>query len=414
VTAAEIGELVALVGLPVLAVAVIAYVLLMPERAQMVAGWIWSLISKVWRGTDRKAVALRVQGHVNASAKSIQKQIPDGVIEGKLKVKWSTSEEAQAVLRDGDVIVFMKRSRHHEENVARALMVYLPKAVLPRARRYVEKPTMAAVDLTVAKIILGRTAASQGVLDVFYEQHLDPACEDDAILRKKVTEMDEIDLHGWLLRVLLPEFRRLGNQLHPAQPERRCEADAEAFARWLYGLAARRPGDIKLPLSYEGSYLRVALVFVAHGRKLAEQGIDPYRKRAKSLVYSGRYDAVYLMARDQNMWAVHDIVERLAQDGRVDSMTCHEFRLRPDFKKRRFDRRNAVVACLVPHNRAAFEPPEDETDDIQIERFTPPIGDDDEGTGRERFFEREPGALAVADDLESPRATDPSDHESLR
>ncbi len=120
---------------------------------------------------------------------------------------------------------------------------------------------------------------------MFYEQHLDPACEADTVLHQKVVEMDEIDLHGWILRVLLPEYRRLGNQLHPADPDKRCIADAEAFARWLHRLAARKPGDETLPLSYDGVYLRVAVIWVAVPQKLATQGSEPYRKRAKSLIY---------------------------------------------------------------------------------------------------------------------------------
>jgi len=247
--AAEIMKILTTVGLPVVLVLSIAYILLMPEKAQLISGWLWSLISGVVRRGDRRAVALSVQGHVNSTTRRLLKHMPEGTVEGKLKLHWSTADEAQAVLRDGDVVVFMRRSKHHEENVAHARMVYLPKAVLPRARRYLDGTTMAAVDLTMAKIVLGHSAAERGVLDMFYEQHLDPACGEDADLHQKVVEMDEIDLHGWLLRVLLPEYRRLGNQLHPAVPDVRSQADADAFARWLHGLAARKPGDFTKPLT---------------------------------------------------------------------------------------------------------------------------------------------------------------------
>ncbi len=141
-TAAEVASLLAEIGLPAVAVALIAYVLLMPEKAQMISGWLWTLIAGVFRRGDRKAVALRVQGHVNASTRQILKEVPEGIIEGKLKIRWSDAEQAQSILRGGEVVVFMRRSKHHEENVAHALMVYLPKAVLPRARRYLDKVTM--------------------------------------------------------------------------------------------------------------------------------------------------------------------------------------------------------------------------------------------------------------------------------
>ncbi len=383
-TGAEITTLLKDVGLPLLLVLAIAYVLTMPEKAQTVAGWFWSLVSAITKRGDRRAVALRVQGHVNASTRHLVGQTPDGIIQGKLKLKWSTSEEAQAYLRDGDVVVFMKRSNHHEENVARALMVYLPKAVLPRARRYLDQPTAAAIDLTLAKIILGVSAGSQGVLDVFYEQHLDPACVEDTDLSKIITELDEVDLHGWLLRVLLPEYHRLGNAIHPAQPDVRSQADTAAFARWMHRVAAREPGDMTIPLSYEGSQIRVAMVFVASRERLEREGIDPYRRYAKTLIYSGKYDAVYLMGRDHNMWAVKEITDRLGMDGRVDTSQYMEYRLRPDFARRKLNRRWSAVGCLVAHAGVAVDQlVDDDLTEITVERFSPA----DEQGQTTRFFE---------------------------
>jgi hypothetical protein len=383
-TGAEVTTLLRDIGLPVLLVLAIAYVLTMPEKAQTVAGWIWSLVSAVTTRGDNTAVALRVQGHVNSSTKHLARHIPDGIVEGKLKLRWSTSEEAQAYLRDGDVVVFMKRSKHHEENVARALMVYLPRAVLARARRYLDQPTAAAVDLTLAKIILGASTASQGVLDVFYEQHLDPACEEDAVMSKLVTELDEIDLHGWLLRVLLPEYRRLGNTMHPAQPDVRGQADTAAFARWMHRVAAREPGDMTIPLSYDGSQIRVAMVFVASRERLEREGIEPYRRYAKSLIYSGKYDAVYLMGRDHNMWAVKEIVERLGKDGRIDSSRYMEYRLRRDFARRKLNRRRGAVGCLVAHVGIGVDQlADDHVAELEVERFSPA----DEERVPSRFFE---------------------------
>src|SRR5207247_775211 len=153
----------------------------------------------------------------------------------------------QAVVREGDVIVFMQRSDHHEQNVANALMAYLPKALIPRARRYVDADTMRAVDLTIAKGVLGVSKEAPGAMQAFFEDHLDPACAEED-LRARVLEIDEIDLHGWLVRILLPEYRILGDQLYPGQATDDCLSDAEAFARWLHKLAARDPGDDSMPL----------------------------------------------------------------------------------------------------------------------------------------------------------------------
>lgn len=170
-------------------------------------------------------------------------------------------------------------------------------------------------------------------------------------------------------------------------PDARSQADAEAFARWLHRLAAREPGDFSTALSYEGPYFRVAVIFVAIPKTLAEKGADPYRKRAKTLVYSGQYDAVYLIARDRNMWAVREVVSKLEADGRVDSTSCLEFRLRPDFAKRKLKRDRSVVACLVPHGGTpADQLLNDELEELQIDRYTPSEIDGERKTSR--FLER--------------------------
>ena len=134
----QIGLGVGLVGVA------IAYVLLFPEKAQVIAGWIWTGIARVIHQADKKAVAYRVQGEINSARAGLIRDALDGIIEGRLKIDWNNAEQAEARARGGDVVVFMKRSRHRDEDVANALMAYLPKAVLPRARRYLDGKTMRA------------------------------------------------------------------------------------------------------------------------------------------------------------------------------------------------------------------------------------------------------------------------------
>jgi hypothetical protein len=367
------GQLVAAIAAIGLPIAAVLYVVLQPEKAERVAGWAWSLISAAFRVGGRKAIALRVQGDVNSARAELIKDAPAGLLDSKLKINWTDADTAQAIVRDGEVLVCMRRANHHEENLAHALMAYLPRAVIPRARRYVDKCTMRAADLTLAKRILNHIDDRPGALDVFFEQHLDPARKQDEALHRRVVDLDEIDLHGWLLRVLLPEFKHLGDQLHPGDVDPRCIRDAEMFAGWLTRLAEREPGDETMPLSYEGRFIRIAVVLVAHKAKLLERGTEPYRKQAKRLVYTGDYDAVYLMGRDHNIEAVRTIFGQLRGDGRVATSNLFEYRLRSDFRKRKLDRERAAIGCLRPHHREGkvAREPDEELPEVQVERFEP-------------------------------------------
>ena len=382
----------AAIGLPT---GIVIFIVVQWDKIERILGRVWSAISAVGRFGDKTAVAMRVQGDINTARAAITRHAPDGLLDSRIKIKWQDVEAAKALLRDGEVVVCMRRSKYHEENMAHALMAFLPKAVVPRARRYVDKPTMRAADLTLAKAILSAADQRPGALDVFFEEHLDPAREDEE-LRQRIEEVDEIDLHGWLLRMMLPEFRQLGDQLYPGEVDRRCAQDAAGFTRWLYALASREPGSESAQLAYEGRYIRVAVVLVARRAVLLERGTDPYRKVAKRLIYSGEYDAVYLMGRDDNMDAVRAIFERLREDGRVASSSCHQYKLRPDFKKRKLPRDHAIIACLRPHQGDArhFDPGED-LPEVEIERYDP-TDLAAEGT--------EPVAAPVTDDKHVARA----------
>jgi hypothetical protein len=346
-----------------IALGVIAYVLMYPDRAQKVAGFIWAGIARVFGAADRKAVAHLVQGDVNTARAELMKDAPEGVLDSKLKVKWTKPEDAQALMREGDVVVFMKKARHREENLANAVMAYLPRAVLPRARRYIDRETMRAVDLTLARSILQVSHMPTGVLDVFFEKHLDPVLAEESGLRERLDEVDAIDIHGWLTRVMLNEYRIMGEKLYPGDCDEVCLRDARSFCDWLGKLARRKPYDYTTPLKYRGRFLSAGIVFVALKGRVETEGIEPYRKKAKRLVYQERCDSVFLMARDQNIPYVKELRDTLATDARIESIETYEYALRSDFAARFMQRERGIIVVLR-RRRAGDEPPPDEDADV--------------------------------------------------
>ena len=69
----------------------------------------------------------------------------------------------------------MRRSDQREQNIAKATMLYVPRAIVPRARPYVDPTIMQAVDLIVARSILSQKDENLGSLDAFLRDHLDVA-----------------------------------------------------------------------------------------------------------------------------------------------------------------------------------------------------------------------------------------------
>jgi hypothetical protein len=322
------------------------YVLAYPERAERIAGWIWRGISRIFHAADRKAVAYSLQGDINSARAELIKDAPSGILDAKLRVRWADPEQAEAHLSEGEVVVFMRRSPYREENITNALIAYLPKAVIPRARPYIDRMTMQAVDLTLARSILALRQQPSGAMDVFFGRHLDPALAESADLRDVLEKVDAIDLHGWLTRIMLVEFQKLGEVLYPSQSDQLCIDDARAFGEWLGSLAASAPGDESTPLAYRGRFLRVSIVLVARKETLAEHDIAPYRKVAKQQIYSGNFDSLYLMGRDSNIAPVKNLVASLESDARIESIATYEFGLRADFKARVLHRERAIIVAL--------------------------------------------------------------------
>ncbi len=340
-------------GLVAVALGVLFWAVSYPDKAEKVAGWIVALVSKIYKKADRTAVALKVQGDINGARETLLRSAPDGLIERKIKIKWTKAEEAETLLKDGEVLVCMEKANHHEQNVANALMAFLPKTMLPMARRYLDPGRMRAADLIVAKGLLDQNGSKVGALSVFIHDHLDPARSKGKDLSEKIDELDQVDLQGNLARVLLPEYLRLGEDLHPGEPDAEVLREAEEFARWVHQISARAPGEEIGSLKFKGRYLRVAVIFVGIKAKLADEGIKPYRRRAKQHIYRDQFDAVYLMARDDNIDAVEALGRSLDQDGRVASVTDYKFGLRPDFKKRHGLDSDRAIICCVRRRRVA-------------------------------------------------------------
>lgn len=334
-----------------------------PEKAERVAGWLAAVVSRVYRKADKAAVAWKVQGDINTARTELLESAPPELLERGVKIKWTDADEAEALLKEGEVLVCMQRSDHHERNVANAVMAFLPKSMLPNARRYLDKERMRAADLIVAKGLLDRNSGKPGTLAVFFEEHLDPARAEDRKLREKIDELDEVDLQGWLVRLLLVEYLRLGEALHPSEPEQEALREAEELARWTHKIATRMPGEEDCSLAFTGRYFRVAVIFVGIKDRLLDEGLKPYRKRAKRLIYRDRFDAIYLMARDRNMGAVEELASNLEGDGRIASVSTYRYLLRSDFKSRYgLDRERAIISCVRRRRVADTAPVDEETE----------------------------------------------------
>lgn len=314
-----------------------------PNQTNARIGRLLSVVARVARPLDSAAVALRVAGEINMARDMLLRDAPE-VVQGRLRIKWARPTEAAAAVESGDVVVVMRRSSHHDENLIQALMAYLPQSVLPIGRPYLNFQTVRALDFTLARRILMSAGAHKAVSHL-NEQHVEPARQADSRLAQQLVTIDAIDLYGWLTRVLLVEYRRLGDVMYPGAQDARYAREADELATWLYKLA--QPGT-EGSLQFRGQFFRVAVVFVAMAGKLRERGLEPYRSRVLNLLYRDKFHVVHLMARDQNMQPVRDLLSLLQEQDLVGETATYEYDLREDFATKRMNRQRAIAVAVRP------------------------------------------------------------------
>ena len=348
------------------------WVVLHVDQVSKIVGYLASGLAVVWRTADRTAVKYRVEGDVNSSVKALLERAPADVFEGKLQIKWVSGSQAQALIKEGKVLVCMRRSAHHEENIANALVAYLPKAVVPRARRYASRRTMRAVDLVLAKSLLVRSGLGAGYLQVFYDQHLEPALDADEVLKKKVERTDAIEISGWLTRIYLVELRAYGDRLYPSESHARYALETERFHSWLYTLASRPSGALR-PLAFDGELLRIGMIMVAKRPKLEREGLRPYLRWFDIYMNEMKVDSIYVVGSDETIDAVKAVASSLKDDPRVESLTEYEYSHGRQFRARVAPRQRAI--CLVvrrlagaPHYIAAGASAVEEVEEIAVLR----------------------------------------------
>lgn len=358
---ATLFQLVALAA----AVGVLVALLLLPNESKRLLGMALGFVARVVHRFDRRAVALRVEGEINSAREALLQDAPE-VVTGSLKLEFARAREAVAAAQAGEVVVVMRKSSRHEENVAHALMTYLPRAVVPVARPYLATETVRAVDFTIARAILGSNQM-QSAREYLTERLVEPARKGSTRLADQLTAMDAIDLHGWLTRVLLVEFKRIGDLMYPGAQDERLTLEADDFTRWLHELA--KPGSVG-SLQYKGRFFKVAVVLVAMSGKLALHGLHPYRSRVIGLLYHDYFSIVHLMGRDNNISSVRALAQTLESQGLIAAPSVYEYDLRADFAAKRFDRKRAI--CIsVRRNPERVVTEEDDTT-LPSATFVPP------------------------------------------
>jgi len=325
------------------------------DKLERLVAWFYRTFSWMCRKWEYGNVASNVQTAVNTVGEALTKEAGD-VLPHAMKIEWArTAQTVEAFLRNGEIIVTMDYSPNRDRNLVVGTLAYLGKGLLPRARPYVDRVLMTAIDFTVAKRIFTSARQRQLAVQFFFDSYLQPEMEKESQLRDDCTVLDRLQEAGFFSRVLLPQLHRMGNEAFPATPTEATWRESRDFSKFLEGIVTKAKGeDVAGGLTFARSRIRASVMLVAR-KETKAWGTWPYARRVEIELDRG-VDYLYICARGpDNISLAEEIANEQERDGRLEVLQQHRFLQTIDGKEYGV----VCIACalkLLMRSRAACEP----------------------------------------------------------
>ncbi len=258
---------------------IIVYFLKNPEKVDK-----WSyLINKflLWRTErrEKKIISKGLDYRISSVAKKINNEA-NGIIPFGVRIHWKNVEEISTFVQKNNVIIVLKKEDNSDKNIIDACMAFVPQAVLPKARNVIRNDLINSIDYYLIKKIL-MSGNYDSAYNFFVKNVLDKNHLVDRQLKTTMNDLSNLDSIGFFTRVLLEEYRKLGNLTYGTSEEYRYKSETYDFFRFLKNLSQRSPGDDKPPLIFNGKRIKIAIIFVAKKATLMSWGVDAHLNRIK-------------------------------------------------------------------------------------------------------------------------------------
>jgi len=293
-------------GIPLFLALAIAYVLFFPEKAQVLASILWSLVDRIFNFASKKVVSNQIEGHANNFARQIQRDLV-GVKTRGVKIQWVKNEAREAFVEKGQIVIRLKHHRNSNKNMATIALLYIGEVIVPQAKKLLEEDRAEAIDLYMSRDFLH--SEFPDALDQLHENYFLPASRKT---KKYFSDFSTIDKHGLFIRVLIQELALLEKRFLFKGIDKKAREEVEQFIDFLKKIVERGRGE-KVPLVFSGKFMKVGLILVAKPFKI-ELGIKPYIDRFEEKKGMG-IEEIYLLAWDtQNMKFLEEILKSLRKN----------------------------------------------------------------------------------------------------
>lgn len=271
-----------------------------PEKVEKWAILLHKLLAYVSDRHERQFIAKNIEHGVREWKEGLVKESKD-ILPYNIRIKWIDVDKVEHDLTEGTLIVKMRNHRNQSRNLALAAREYIPNALIPTAKRYVDPSIMNCVVYVVSKSLLSRNTSA---LSYFIEM-----AKDDIKHEQKTVleEIEQIDAMGYLTRVLLPQYAKL-SVLHPADPTPEVRDETLGFERKVHQLVIKKPGEDVNP-TFNGLHIHAAIVPIARSEKLFLAGITAHLHFIKESIAKG-IETFYIVSVSGLKSYAKDVVEK--------------------------------------------------------------------------------------------------------
>lgn len=325
--------------------AIVYLFVLNPAKGEIIVGWIAGIVATVSKRAERTATAKTIQGRVDSFITSINTEVR-GLLPFGLKIKWVSPDiSKEAFIENDRVIVLLNYHQNQDENLARATILYMQKAVIPEARPHIHQKLGRAIDFMMTKKALYSFVEARSSLGHFVETVLRPETDKDQELKELCTVIDTIDERGLLTRILLRELMELGVRRAGVTETGDTVFETSEFTKLLKRIAEKERG-VDVDPTFIKNNIRMTVIMVARPENVnhAQLYTNAVRKRLKNGIRT-----FYLFARgDRNIEFAKSVTNTCKTEFQELALIHEE-----EFTSKFQDGRLTSSYCAIMHNRKA-------------------------------------------------------------
>ena len=250
-----------------------------PEKVEKWASMFLKLGAYVSKKAERSYMATNIQASICEKRKKMG--LYGDVFEYGVKIEWTNEETAETDLKENKVLIMMKPFRSQAKNLASVVSLFVPQAVLPKARSYVDKELMKSIDYTLSKSLLEDNPTA---LQYYTNREIEEMSEDVKKFLETITPIHSI---GRLTRIIIPELQNL-SKLFPTETNQKIQEETVKFVEEVNKFETHTGSIENKGIGvFSGKNIKMAIVPVGSRQKLMSTGITSHLQFIENRIAEG-------------------------------------------------------------------------------------------------------------------------------